>query len=171
MFVTILSIALVALMPGGTMPSRAPALPGGGPSGAPGLLSGGGPDIYGYGQSVWWGPVGFWANSGGGGFFNADRTGCGLDSPGSIAGLTFIRDLYASGAALTYGEDPEPGFKAVASATSPPDTLPPPTAKPIAKRSAARTPVNRSRNASQLSTPIPAPTTYGDQYSGAHAAH
>jgi multiple sugar transport system substrate-binding protein len=71
-----------------------------------------GPDIYGYGQSVWWGPVGFWANSGGGGFFNADRTGCGLDSPGSIAGLTFIRDLYASGAALTYGEDPEPGFKA-----------------------------------------------------------
>ena len=48
MFVTILSIALVALMPGGTMPSSAPALPGGGPSGAPGLLSGGGPDIYGY---------------------------------------------------------------------------------------------------------------------------
>jgi hypothetical protein len=48
MFVTILSIALVALMPGGTMPSGAPALPGGGPSSAPALLGGGGPDTYGY---------------------------------------------------------------------------------------------------------------------------
>jgi len=37
MFVTLLSIALVALTPGGTMPSSAPVLPGGG-----------GPDTYGY---------------------------------------------------------------------------------------------------------------------------
>jgi len=71
-----------------------------------------GPDIYGYGQSSWWGPVGFWANSGGGGFFNEDRTACGLDSPGSLAGLAFVQDFYATGAALTYGEDPEPVFKA-----------------------------------------------------------
>jgi hypothetical protein len=48
MFVTVLSIALVALMPGGPMPSSAPALPGGGPSSAHALLGGGGPDTYGY---------------------------------------------------------------------------------------------------------------------------
>ena len=48
MFVTILSIALVALMPGGTIPSSAPALPGGGPSSAHALLGGGGPDAFGY---------------------------------------------------------------------------------------------------------------------------
>jgi len=48
MFVTILSIALVALMPGGTMPSSAAALPGGGLSGAPALFGGGGPDSFGY---------------------------------------------------------------------------------------------------------------------------
>ena len=71
-----------------------------------------GPDIYGYGQSSWWAPIGYWMNSGGGGFFNEDRTACGLDSAGSIAGLTFLRDFYATGAALTYGEDPEPVFKA-----------------------------------------------------------
>jgi hypothetical protein len=47
MFVTILSIALLALTPGGTMPSNAPALPVGGPS-APALLGGGGPDAFGY---------------------------------------------------------------------------------------------------------------------------
>ena len=48
MFATILSIALVAFAPGGTMPSNAPAMPGGGPFSAPMLLGGGGPDAYGY---------------------------------------------------------------------------------------------------------------------------
>ncbi len=48
MFVTILSIALIALSPGGTMPSSGPALRGGGPSSAPVRLGGGGPDVYGY---------------------------------------------------------------------------------------------------------------------------
>ena len=47
MFVTILSVVLVALAPGGTMPSSATALPGGS-SGASALLGGGGPDTYGY---------------------------------------------------------------------------------------------------------------------------
>jgi len=70
------------------------------------------PEIHGYGQSSWWGPVGYWMNSGGGGFFNETVDACGLDSPGSIAGLEFVRDFYASGAAFTYGEDPEPVFKA-----------------------------------------------------------
>ena len=70
------------------------------------------PEISGYGQSSWWGPVGWWLNAAGGGFFNADRTACGLDTPESIEGLTAFRDFYASGAGFTYGEDPEPVFKA-----------------------------------------------------------
>jgi multiple sugar transport system substrate-binding protein len=49
--------------------------------------------INGYGASNWWGPVGSWMNSAGGGFFNEDRTACALDTPESIEGLTFLRDL------------------------------------------------------------------------------
>jgi len=45
MFVTILSIALVAFTPGGMLPMSQPVLPGSGPSM---LLGGGGPDAYGY---------------------------------------------------------------------------------------------------------------------------
>ena len=48
MFVTILSIALVALTPSGMTPSSAPLLPGSGSSSAQMLLGGGGPDAYGY---------------------------------------------------------------------------------------------------------------------------
>jgi multiple sugar transport system substrate-binding protein len=71
-----------------------------------------GPDISGYGQSSWWGPVGYWVNSGGGGFYNEDGTACGLDTPESLAGLEFISDFYADGLGLTFGEDPEPSFRA-----------------------------------------------------------
>ena len=71
-----------------------------------------GDEIVGYGQSNWWGPNGAWLNAAGGGFFNADRTGCALDSEGSIAGLTFLRDLYASGDVVPFGEDPEAPFRA-----------------------------------------------------------
>ena len=69
-------------------------------------------EISGYGQSSWWGPVGWWMNSAGGGFFNADRTACALDTTESLAGVAAFRDLYATGNAFTYGEDPEPVFKA-----------------------------------------------------------
>ena len=71
-----------------------------------------GPEIFGYGQNSWWGPVGWWLYSAGGGFFNDTVDACGLDTPESIAGLTAFRDFYATGAALTYGEDAEPVFKA-----------------------------------------------------------
>ena len=71
-----------------------------------------GDEIDGYGQSSWWGPVGWWLLSAGGGFFNDAVDACGLDSPESIAGLTAFADFYAAGSALTYGEDPEPVFKA-----------------------------------------------------------
>ena len=71
-----------------------------------------GGEIRGYGQSNWWGPYGAWLNPAGGGFFNADRSACGLDSPESIAGLTALRDLYAGTSVIPYGEDPEPPFRA-----------------------------------------------------------
>ena len=73
-----------------------------------------GPDVYGYGANAWWGPYGVWMNAAGGGFYNADRTACGLDSEGSIAGLAFQRDLYVGDnpVAVPYGEDSEPPFMA-----------------------------------------------------------
>lgn len=72
-----------------------------------------GTDIYGYGANAWWGPYGTWINSAGGGFFNADRSACGLDTEESMAGLTFERSLYVDDkVAVPYGEDSEPPFMA-----------------------------------------------------------
>jgi multiple sugar transport system substrate-binding protein len=70
------------------------------------------PEVFGYGQNSWWGPVGWWLYSAGGGFFNDAVDACGLDTDESIAGLTAFRDFYATGAGFTYGEDAEPVFKA-----------------------------------------------------------
>jgi multiple sugar transport system substrate-binding protein len=50
--------------------------------------------IYGFSFSDWWGLWGWFANSGGGGFFNADRTACALNSDGSQKGLQFMADLF-----------------------------------------------------------------------------
>jgi multiple sugar transport system substrate-binding protein len=72
-----------------------------------------GPDIYGYGANAWWGPYGTWMNAAGGGFFNADRTACNLDSAESLAGLTFEQALYQEhDVAVPYGEDSEPPYRA-----------------------------------------------------------
>ena len=72
-----------------------------------------GSDVYGYGANAWWGPYGVWINSAGGGFFNADRTACALDTPEAIEGLTFERKLYVEEkVAVPYGEDSEPPFLA-----------------------------------------------------------
>lgn len=72
-----------------------------------------GSDIYGYGASAWWGPYGVWLNAAGGGFFNADRTACNLNSAESLEGLTFQRSLYADyDVAVPYGEDAEAPFRA-----------------------------------------------------------
>jgi multiple sugar transport system substrate-binding protein len=70
-----------------------------------------GGDIQGYGGSAWWGPYGVWINAAGGSFFNADRTACALDSAEALDGLQFAQDLYLSGSAVPYGEDPEPPFR------------------------------------------------------------
>ncbi|MFN8414412.1 MAG: sugar ABC transporter substrate-binding protein [Anaerolineales bacterium] len=70
-------------------------------------------DTYGYGASAWWGPYGVWLNASGGGFFNADRTACALNTPESLAGLDFQRSLYQDyDVATPYGEHPEPTFRA-----------------------------------------------------------
>ncbi|MBX3055801.1 MAG: sugar ABC transporter substrate-binding protein [Anaerolineae bacterium] len=72
-----------------------------------------GDDIYGYGQNAWWGPYGYWINAAGGGFYNEDRTACGLDTPESIAGLEFESRIYNEyDVAVPYGEDSEPPFLA-----------------------------------------------------------
>lgn len=72
-----------------------------------------GDGVKGYGASSWWGPYGVWLNGAGGGFFNADRTACALDTPESIAGLTQLKKIYdTENFALKYGEDPEPVFLA-----------------------------------------------------------
>ncbi len=72
-----------------------------------------GSDIYGYGANAWWGPYGTWMNAAGGGFFNADRTACNLNSPESLAGLQFEQDIYQTHqVAVPYGEDSEPPFRA-----------------------------------------------------------
>ncbi len=50
---------------------------------------------YGLGFGNWWGPAwGYFTNAAGGGPFNADRTGCNLNSPESIAGAAYVRNLY-----------------------------------------------------------------------------
>lgn len=72
-----------------------------------------GSDVYGYGASAWWGPYGVWLNAAGGGFYNADRTSCALNTPESLAGLDFQRSIYQDhDVATPYGEDPEPVFRA-----------------------------------------------------------
>ena len=73
-----------------------------------------GSDIYGYGANAWWGPYGTWLNAAGGGFFNAARDACALNTPESIKGLEFEKSLYKTGqdVAVPYGEDSEPPFQA-----------------------------------------------------------
>ncbi len=68
-------------------------------------------DVKAYGASSWWGPYGVWMNGAGGGFFNADRSACGLDTPESIAGLEQLKKIYElDNFAIKYGEDPEGPF-------------------------------------------------------------
>ena len=71
-----------------------------------------GGEVVGYGQSSWWGPYGYWINAAGGGFFNADRSACALDSAESVAGLSALADLYATSSVVPWGEDAEAPFRA-----------------------------------------------------------
>jgi multiple sugar transport system substrate-binding protein len=67
---------------------------------------------FGFGMNAWWANYGFWVNSGGGSFFNEDRTACAIDGPGAIEGLEFMQGLYQDNLAVPYGEDAEPPFLA-----------------------------------------------------------
>jgi len=50
---------------------------------------------YGIGFGNWWGPGwGYFINAAGGSPFNAERTGCALNSPEAVQGATFAQNLY-----------------------------------------------------------------------------
>ena len=66
----------------------------------------------GFGANSWWANWGYFVNSGGGSFYNADKTACALNSPESIAGLEFYQGLYNAGYGVPFGEDAEPPYKA-----------------------------------------------------------
>ena len=61
---------------------------------------------YGFGHDDWWGPDGYWIYSGGGSFFNADKTACNLNSDGAAKGIQFLADAYNK-----YKVSPIPGSK------------------------------------------------------------
>ena len=71
----------------------------------------GGKGVKGFAANSWWANYGYFINSAGGSFFNADRTACNLDSTESVAGMKFFKDLYDSGSTVKFGEDGEPPFK------------------------------------------------------------
>ena len=66
----------------------------------------------GFGVNSWWANYGYFMNSAGGGFFTEDRTACALDTPESIAGLTYMKGLYDKSLGVPFGEDAEPPFLA-----------------------------------------------------------
>lgn len=66
----------------------------------------------GFGANSWWANWGYFVNSGGGSFYNADKTACALNSPESIAGLEFYQGMYNKGLGVPFGEDAEPPYKA-----------------------------------------------------------
>jgi multiple sugar transport system substrate-binding protein len=50
---------------------------------------------YGVGFGNWWGPAwGYFVYAAGGSIFNADRTGCGLNTPEALEGAKFVANLY-----------------------------------------------------------------------------
>jgi multiple sugar transport system substrate-binding protein len=69
-----------------------------------------GDEVYGFGMNAWWANWWMWVNMAGGSYFNEDKTACGLDSDATTAAMTFLADLYATGAGVPYGTDSEPPF-------------------------------------------------------------
>ncbi len=66
----------------------------------------------GFGMNSWWANYGYFINSAGGSFFNADRTACALDTPEAVAGVTQMVDVYDQGLAIAWGEDAELPYNA-----------------------------------------------------------
>jgi multiple sugar transport system substrate-binding protein len=67
---------------------------------------------YGIGFGNWWGPYGYFFYAAGGGYFNADRTACGLNTPESIAGATFANNLFKNKLVVPGDADSEALFSA-----------------------------------------------------------
>ncbi len=67
--------------------------------------------VKGFGAGGWWANWGYFVNSGGGSFFNEDRTACNLNSPESIDGIEYYQNLYGQDLGVAFGEDPEPVYK------------------------------------------------------------
>lgn len=76
------------------------------------ITKAGGTGVKGFGANSWWANYGYFINAAGGSFFKDNRTACNLDSPESVNGMKFFKGLYDSGAAVKFGEDSEPPFKA-----------------------------------------------------------
>ena len=76
------------------------------------ITKAGGSGVKGFGANSWWANYGYFINSAGGSFFKDNRTACNLDSTESVNGMKFFKGLYDSGAAVKFGEDSEPPFKA-----------------------------------------------------------
>jgi multiple sugar transport system substrate-binding protein len=75
-------------------------------------IDGLGDEISGFGMNAWWANWGYFVNAAGSGFFNEDKSGCGLANEGTVQGLEFASNLIKSGAALSWGTDSEPPFLA-----------------------------------------------------------
>jgi multiple sugar transport system substrate-binding protein len=68
---------------------------------------------YGIGFGNWWGPGwGYFVQAAGGSPFNADRTGCALDTPEAIAGAAFVQNLYNENLLPAGDQDGEALFNA-----------------------------------------------------------
>jgi multiple sugar transport system substrate-binding protein len=69
-----------------------------------------GDDISGFGLNAWWANWWLFMNAAGGGYFNADRTECALNSDANVTALQFLVDLYGTGETVPFGTDSEPPF-------------------------------------------------------------
>lgn len=69
-----------------------------------------GDDVVGFGLNAWWANWWLWMNAAGGGYFNADKTECALNSDGTRAALEFLVELYGTGETVPFGTDSEPPF-------------------------------------------------------------
>ncbi|MCA9907845.1 MAG: sugar ABC transporter substrate-binding protein [Anaerolineae bacterium] len=71
-----------------------------------------GNDIYGFGMNTGWASWWLWFNEAGGSYFNAARSQCALNSEEVNRALTFLSDLYETGAAAPLSTDSERLFAA-----------------------------------------------------------
>ena len=62
-----------------------------------------GDEIKGFGMNAWWANYGYFINAAGSSFFNEDYTACGLNNDATVEALTFLQEIYTSGARCGVG--------------------------------------------------------------------